>query len=61
MTKTEAEKLRVGEQVQWDSKDLGEVIEATYAAVRVRWNDGTQTLFTFHDVAPISVLSRAEA
>lgn len=56
MTPKEASHLKVGEKVEWGGKEIGEVIEASYSAVRVRWNDGRVTLYTFHDVEPLSDL-----
>ncbi len=48
MTPKEAEKLRVGAAVKWESSDeRGKVVEKGEAGIRVKWDDGTLATYLY--------------
>lgn len=51
--------LKPKDKVQWENGDRGTVAEVSYAAVSIRWDDGTSTLITVHDTQAIEAVSRA--
>jgi len=55
MTITTAKELKQGQRVRWADGSLGTVDEVSYAALRIKWDDGQSTLLPFGDErAPFS-------
>lgn len=48
MTPKEAQRMKVGQQVKWESSgELGVVSEKGEAGIRVKWDDGTIATYLF--------------
>lgn len=47
MTSAEGKKLKTGARVEWNDGARGTVREATYAAIKIEWDDGKWCLMQF--------------
>ena len=49
MTPAEAKKIKIGTMVIWEStREQGIVTEKGQAGIRVKWNDGTDAIYLYH-------------
>jgi hypothetical protein len=53
MKPTDGKRLSVNDRVRWAVDGaLGTVMETSYAAIKIRWDDGQWSLFPFLDSRP---------
>jgi hypothetical protein len=61
VTALDAQRLKVGERVQWPTGARGRVTEKMPGGIRVRWDDGTERTYLFVRGSALRHVARVEA